>query len=85
MTFLEKYRKTNNKWHDKVFIIELYHLAMTNYNKKWSIKNTSQYFNISIGLASENLKIANAIHHNQELIYCKTRHDVLDKINNNEG
>ena len=44
-------------WQRKVVLIALYHTYQCISDRHWTIKNTADYFHISIGLASENLKL----------------------------
>lgn len=61
--------------------MEIYHLAMSQREKDWTITKTSQAFGVSTGLVSENLRLALAIHLNETLIACETRQDALRRIN----
>jgi hypothetical protein len=79
MTFLEKYREAET-WFDKAFVMEIYHLAMSQRDKSWTVGKTAEYFECSIGLASENLKLANHIHTQPKLLKIPTRQDALRKI-----
>lgn len=81
MTFPEKYR-SEDTWHGKAMIMEIYHLAMLNREKSWTISQTATVFNCSIGLVSENLKLAHAIHSHPHLLKCETRQDALKKLSN---
>jgi len=76
MTFWERYQKAEF-WYEKVILIELYHLARTRTNKDWTLADTAQDFSISIGLVSENLRIADAMHKDSRVLNCKTRQDAL--------
>jgi hypothetical protein len=81
MTFPERY-KQEETWHGKVMIMEIYHLAMTyRYGKDWTISHTSLEFNVSVGLVSENLKLAKALHEDETIIKCESRQDALKKLN----
>jgi hypothetical protein len=64
--------------------MELYHLAMSQREKGWTITKTAQQFNCSIGLVSENLKLASAIHIKPSLLKIESRQDALKRINGNE-
>jgi hypothetical protein len=79
MTFLERYQKAEF-WYEKVILIEIYHLARTQQFPLWTIAMTAQDFQISIGLVSENLRIAKTMHQDESLINCKTRVDALKRI-----
>lgn len=61
--------------------MEIYHLAMTTRSKNWTITKTAEHFQCSIGLVSENLKLANALHTNHELLSPLTRQDALKRLN----
>ena len=79
MTFPEKYR-LEKTWYGKVTIMEIFHLTMSiNYNH-WTIHDTAKEFNVSIGLVSENLKLAKEIDKNPNIIKCETRQDALKKL-----
>lgn len=79
MTFREKFHRTS-EWHEKVIVIELYHLRMSVQNKRWSLSKTAQYFNVSIGLVSENLKLAKAIHDDVNFIKQPNRQEALKEL-----
>lgn len=78
MTFLERYQREET-WYGKVIIIEIYHLARTANNPNWTISMTAEDFGLSVGLVSENLRIAKAMHRDESIINCKTRLDALKK------
>lgn len=62
--------------------MELYHLTM-NHRKTWSIAKTAHYFGVSIGLVSENLKLAHALHNPdvcKSIESLSTRQQALDRI-----
>lgn len=80
MTFLEKYQACET-WHEKVIVMGLYHLAMSSRNKGWTLVKTAEDFGCSIGLVSENLKLAHAIHNNERLMKCSSRQEALKKLN----
>lgn len=80
MTFRERYTHAQT-WHDKAIVIELYHLAMTHRNKGWTISKTAEYFQCSIGLVSENLKLAHAIHIQPSILNIPSRQEALRKLN----
>lgn len=60
--------------------MEIYHLAMTSRDRTWTISKTASHFNCSIGLVSENLKLADALHKDDKLCECKYRDEALTKI-----
>lgn len=62
--------------------MEIYHLTMQSHIKGWTLSNTAEHFRVSIGLVSENLKLAHALHSNESLIKCESRQDALRRVNN---
>lgn len=79
MTFLERYNQETT-WYGKVIVMEIYHLARASRDKYWTITRTAEDFGCSIGLVSENLKLASAIHATPEILKCDTRQDALKKL-----
>ena len=79
MTFQERYH-SESTWHGKVLVMEIYHLVMITRDKDWTITKTAKDFDCSIGLVSENLKLANAIHRNDSILMCPTRQEALKRI-----
>lgn len=73
MTLREKFEKCIT-WQDKVRYINLYHALMTFRKDKWNIRKTALYFGISIGLVSENLRLAEHMDHVKQ---CITRKEAL--------
>jgi hypothetical protein len=57
MTYREEFHNSID-WKKKVLIVELLHLLMLSKDKKWKMKNTAKYFNISLATVSENLKLS---------------------------
>jgi hypothetical protein len=57
--------------------MEIYHLAMSQLERSWTITKTAEAFGVSIGLVSENLKLANSIHVDDKILRCETRQDAL--------
>ena len=80
MNFRDRYN-SEEVWFSKVIVMEIYHLTMRARIKKWTITNTAKYFNVSIGLVSENLKLAEAIHQNHALCDISTRQEALKRLN----
>ncbi len=60
--------------------MEIYHLAMTTREKRWTITKTAEHFNVSIGLVSENLRLAHAMHVDEKIIKCESRQEALKKL-----
>ena len=79
MTFYDRYA-SEDTWHGRAMIMEIYHLAQSRRNKTWTIRNTADYFEVSMGLVSENLRLAQSIHAKPELIKLPTRQDALRKL-----
>jgi len=82
MTIKEKY-ENENKWKQKVILMNFYHKMMVLKRKKnWTIKATARYFGVSMGLVSENLKLAKQL---DDVDGCKNRKDALLKLNKRYG
>lgn len=80
MTFLERYNSAQS-WQDKCSVMEIFHLSMKNkYGKDWQLINTSDYFGVSIGLVSENLKLADAIHRHLDFDKIASRKQALKRL-----
>lgn len=78
-TFKERYHK-EEIWHKKVLIMEIFHLTMGEKTKgKWTLRGTAKYFDVSIGLVSENLKLAIALN-NRVGLELLSRKQALAKI-----
>jgi hypothetical protein len=78
MTFKERY-DIETTWHGKVTVMEIYHLAMCQRVKGWTITNTAEHFECSIGLVSENLRLAQSIHSDPKILKCESRQEALKK------
>ena len=62
--------------------MELYHLAMCQRERgKWTVTKTAEHFKCSIGLVSENLRLAHAFHKNAALIQSPNRQEALKRLN----
>lgn len=79
MTFLDRYAHETT-WQGRAIVMGLYHLAMCRRNNAWTVKGTAHYFKCSVGLASENIRLADAIHRNSKLMEIVTRQDALRKL-----
>lgn len=64
-------------WYSKVVVMEIYHLSKTSQDKNWTVTKTAKYFDCSVGLTSENLRLAEALHKNTNLVLHASRHDAL--------
>lgn len=79
MTFRQRY-DNESTWQGKVTVMEIYHLAMLHREKGWTVTKTANDFGVSIGLVSENLKLAKEIHINSRILKCESRQDALRKM-----
>lgn len=79
MTFQERY-DNSNRWFEKVIVMEIFHDLMCIKFPEWTVSRTAIEMGVSIGLTSENLKIARLFHTNPKLMNCETRQDALYKI-----
>jgi len=66
--------KQKKEWQDKVALVSYLHHKMILKDKSWTVKDTAHYFEISIGLVSENLKLAEYL---DKVKVCKTRKQAL--------
>jgi hypothetical protein len=76
---LEKYRN-EDRWWGKVILIEVYHLTMLTANTEWTLSDTAKFFDVSVALVSENLKLAKAMHVQKGIIHCKSRVEALRRV-----
>lgn len=60
--------------------MEIYHSVRQTKNSKWTVGETAKDFQVSIGLTSENLRLAEVMHYDKDLINCKTREEALKRI-----
>jgi len=82
VTFKEKYNSRGITWQEKAVLISLYHIAMCVKYPTCNLNDTSQHFGVSVGLVSENIRLAKAIDSNNlKVIKSKTREDALKLIN----
>jgi len=71
--------KEETTWHGKVIVMEIYHLAMLTKDKAWTIADTASGLEVSIGLVSENLRLAQAIHDDAKFLKCESRQAALKR------
>lgn len=57
MTYRNAYKRAN-KWQQRVRIIAVYHTVRSLKKKSWRVRDTANYFQLSIGNVSENLYLA---------------------------
>ena len=79
MDFLEEY-KTETLWHQKIWLMDTFHSLMGVKHGKWTLHQTAESFNVSMGVVSENLNLAKAIETDPELTKCESRQKALDKL-----
>jgi hypothetical protein len=84
MTFVEKYQ-SETTWDGKATVMSLYHMAMTHRQSNWTIGKTAEHFGCSIGLVSENLRLAKAIHNDEKILKCVSRQDALKRLVNGKS
>lgn len=79
-SWLDRYNAAPD-WHTKCLLMALYHqtkrVQLVSY---WTITDTAEYFGVSRGLVSENIKLSNAIDEDISITKCKTRQAALDLI-----
>ena len=78
-TFREKYEACKT-WQEKVMVMEIFHMASKMKDCRWTLSMTAEIFNVSVGLVSENLRLADALHRQPKLMKVETRADALNKI-----
>lgn len=61
--------------------MEVYHLSRLSNRKDWTIRETAEYFDVSIGLVSENLRLAKLIHTYPNVIKMDSRQKALKALN----
>lgn len=78
MKYKEKFKLSHN-WKEKIFLVSMFHSKQLLRTKnKWKVRDTANYFNVSIGLISENLMLAREI---ESIDDCKSRASALRKLN----
>lgn len=76
-TFQEKYAECKT-WQEKSTLISLYHTLMLVKYSDWIIHDTALHFRVSVGLVSENIRLAKEIdNNNKKIIDAKTREEAL--------
>lgn len=80
LTFKDKY-KLCKTWQEKANVIYLYHTLMHIKYPAWVITDTASHFEVSIGLVSENIKLANEMDAgNKRVIAAITREEALKHL-----
>ena len=69
-------------WQDKCLYIAIYHHFMCLKHAHWKVSNTASHFKLSIGLISENLRLAKEMDGDkgEKIMNCKTREEGLKLI-----
>lgn len=80
MTFKDRYDQETT-WQGKATVMEIYHFAMTSRIEGWTVTLTAEHFQCSIGLVSENLRLARAMHYDDKITDTPTRQEALKKLN----
>lgn len=75
MTFRERYERSES-WSEKVTIMELFHIQMKE-RQHWNMRKTAKYFDVSLALVGENIRLARAIHANEKVAELKDRKTAL--------
>lgn len=73
--------KAEKRWKNKCLLLELIHLSIRRDNTKWTIRDTARMLKLSIGAASENLKLAQNI---DSVNHCKSRNQALKYLKENK-
>jgi hypothetical protein len=80
MTFNQRYQQEDT-WYGKAIVMGIFHTVMCQNEIRWSLKDTADYFECSIGLVSENIRLAKAIDNpKKDLLTCKSRVEALKKL-----
>lgn len=77
--FFSRYNE-QREWHRKVLVMQMYHALCLHSNKHWKLGDTAKYFGVSIGLVSENLRLAKAFDDKPEIMKLDSRQKALDAI-----
>lgn len=70
-------------WQDKAMLISLFHTSKCiQHPNSWNMAKTAKHFNISIGMVSENIRLAKEFDgpNGDNIVACKTREDALKMI-----
>ena len=76
MTFKEKF-KSCSTWQERAVVVTFTHRLLLIRKKKWTIRKTAKYLEISIGYVSESMKLAKRL---DEVNHFATRKDALTKL-----
>jgi len=78
MTFVEAYLKSTS-WKRKIVLVSMFHKSRLSKDHRWTVRNTAKYFKISVGLASENLKLSLEW---DKINSCQSRNEALKLLKN---
>lgn len=73
------------EWHRKASIMSLYHTFQCLQDKTWTLRDTAVFFGVSIGLVSENLKLAKGMEINPQLVKAESRQKALELAERRNG
>jgi hypothetical protein len=76
---IQQYR-SDDRWYGKVLVMSIFHTTMSFKDRTWTLTRTAQYFEVSVALVSENLKLANELDKNRDFINCKSRQEALNRL-----
>ena len=78
ITFKQKYNSRGITWQEKAVLMSLYHTAMLMKYPTWNLGDTAEHFGVSIGLVSENIRLAKEIDKgNMKITLCSYREAAL--------
>lgn len=78
LSFLDRYNQSKT-WQERVMVMEIYYYA-TKDLPEFKLKWMARYFDVSIGLVSENLKLADAIHRDERFLKIESRNQALKEL-----
>ena len=77
MDYYKEYKEAK-EWHRKVCIMHLFHTAQCMHDTNWTLNATAKFFDVSIGLVSENIRLAKQLDERPELMKASNRQEALD-------
>jgi len=78
MTFVEAYLKSSD-WKRKIVLVSVFHKSRLSKDHRWTVRATAKYFKISVGLASENLRLSLEW---DKINTCHSRNEALKVLKN---
>ena len=79
VSFKEQYERLT-KWQDRATLIGLYHTAKCMQIPGWRVLDTAAYFEVSIGLVSEDIRLGKELDSNPKLAKVETREKAVGMI-----